>query len=179
MQLLGKMLEWFRDGLSGNDYLLALAIFWGMLVSSIIMFQRKKQGRLNRAIFVEELMEKMRKDQEIQEFMYKIQKNEEWFHRDFYKDEEMVKRVQNVLEFLNYLCYMEEAKVLPRKEYAIFEYMVLKIGANRSFQNYMYHLYHNSEKENTVFPFYYLLDRCAEKMPGGFLDKDSSNYLHI
>ena len=104
MQLLGKMLEWFRDGLSGNDYLLALAIFWGMLVSSIIMFQRKKQGRLNRAIFVDELMEKMRKDQEIQEFMYKIQKNEEWFHRDFYKDEEMVKRVQNVLEFLNYLC---------------------------------------------------------------------------
>ena len=58
-------------------------------------------------------------------------------------------------------------------------YNILKLATNRSFQNYMFNLYHKTEENQTVFPFYYLLDSCAEKIPGGFLDKHSKNYINI
>ena len=64
-------------------------------------------------------------------------------------------------------------------EYMLFEFSIQSLAMNSSFRNYMFELFHKTEEENKMFPFYYLLDSCAEKMPGGFLDEKSDNYKKV
>lgn len=172
-------IKWLHVGLEGGEYILLAFLIIGTITSIFLLIQNRKKNKLVRAKFIQGLLEKFLSDAEIQEFVQRIENDEEWFTKEFHQTDALKKQVYNALFFFNYICYLEETNVLPGKEYAIFEYNILKLATNRSFQNYMFWLYHNTEENKTVFPFYYLLDSCAEKMPGGFLDKNSGNYTHV
>lgn len=177
MTNLKHFFKWLHIGLEGGEYLFLAFLILGGGISIALLLQQINKNKLTRAQFTHELLEKFLSDATIQDFVYRIERNEEWYTKEFHQDNILKKEVYYALFFFNYICYLEESGTLPRKEYAIFEYNILKLATNRSFQNYMFVLYHNTEEKQTVFPFYYLLDSCAEKMPGGFLDKKSKNYV--
>lgn len=179
MKYLSNLMEWISEGLQGAEYLL-LIITVSVLLSLVIrFFTGRKKNKLGRAEFIYNLMENIFKDKDVREFMFLVNVNEKWFSKEFFNDCERMKIVNKGLDFWNYVCYLEEQRMIPKKEYAIFESYILKIAGNISVQNYLYHLYHCSQKDNTVFMYYYLLDCCSEKMPGGFLDETSDNYIHV
>lgn len=178
MRFFKHLAEWFRVGLEGSDYILFGFFLFGILFCIIFLFQKKRSNKLCRAEFIQSLIDKIRTDHEIQEFLYKISANEEWFDKKFY-DTDLPGKVYNTLIFFNYICYLADTKVLPEREYVIFVSMFETMACNRSFQNYMFNLYHSKSTKKEEFPFFYLLDQCAEKMPGDFLNPESENYDKI
>lgn len=179
MTTIKYVFKWFHVGLEGGEYLFLAFLIIGGILGFGLFLQQIKKNKLTRSQFIHGLLEKFLNDNVIQSFVYRIEQNEEWYTKKFKQDEYLKNEVYHALFFFNYICYLEESGTLPRKEYAIFEYNILKLATNSSFRNYMFQLYHSTEEKQTVFPFYYLLDSCAQKMPGGFLDKDSKNYTCI
>lgn len=179
MTTLKHTLKWLHVGLEGGEYLFLVFLVLCGITGFCFLMQQLKKNKLNRAQFIHALLEKFLNDVTIQNFVHRIEQNEEWYTKEFNQNDSLKKEVYHALFYFNYICYLEESGTLPRKEYAIFEYNILKLATNRSFQNYMFNLYHKTEENQTVFPFYYLLDSCAEKIPGGFLDKQSKNYTNI
>ena len=179
MRKISAFWKWFLGGLQGADSLFLVVVIVMVLLGLHFLSLKRKEQKICRAEFVQKLVETIRTDAALQEFLLLIERKEAWFSKEFLEDYAYIKLINNGLHFFNYICYLEDERLLPRKEYAIFESFVLKIAENNSVQNYLYYLYHRSQKEDTVFSYYYLLDNCAEKMPGGFLDNASSNYMHV
>lgn len=179
MRLIKHFLHWFQFGLEGADYLLFAFFVLGIATIIICCVKWRKQIKFQRAELLAQLLDKTRTDSEIQSFIKKIKGGEEWYSDGFFENVELQKEVFHVLSFYNYICYLEETHVISLDEYMLFEFSIQSLAMNDSFQNYMFQLFHKTEKENRVFPFYYLLDNCAEKMPGGFLDGKSANYKKI
>ena len=179
MRWIKHFFEWLVFGLQGIDYVL-FGFFILAIVMIVLLFVKwRKQSKLQRAEFIARLLDKMRTDAEIQSFVKKIEGGEEWYKDGFFQDMELQREVFHVLSFYNYICYLEENHVISTEEYMLFEFSIQSLARNASFQNYMFQLFHKTEEESRMFPFYNLLDNCAEKMPGGFLDRKSENYKKI
>lgn len=179
MRLIKHFLEWLVSGLQGGDYVLFAFFILAIILAVFFIVKWRKQSKFQRAEFAAKLLEKMRTDSEIQSFIKKIEAEEEWYNDTFSQDMELQREVFHVLSFYNYICYLEENHVISTDEFMLFEFSIQRLAVNDSFQNYMFQLFHKTEEEHQMFPFYFLLDSCAEKMPGGFLDGKSENYKKI
>lgn len=176
MRLIKHFMDWAAFGLHGADYLV-LSFFVLVLVFLIVFgIKWRRQNKFHRAKFTEKLLDKMNLDSEIQTFTHRIASGEEWYNDEFFENVKLQTETFHVLSFFNYICYLEENHVISGEEYMLFEYSIQNLAVNPSFQNYMFQLFHETEEEHRMFPFYYLLDSCAEKMPGGFLDAESKHY---
>lgn len=179
MRLIKHFFDWMVFGLQGIDYLFFGFFILAVFMTVVFMMKWRKQNKFQRAEITAKLLEKLQADLEIQSFMQKIESGEEWYNENFFSNQQLQKETFDVLSFYNYICYLLENHVISTDEYMIFEFSIQSLAVNASFQNYMFQLFHKTEKKNQLFPFYYLLDSCAEKMPGGFLDEKSENYKTI
>ena len=82
------------------------------------VWQLNKNRKINRAKFIKALIDRMRDDDEIREFIYFIDDEEnqkEWYTDKFFYDkiEETPygKQVDKVLTYFSYLCYLKENKL--------------------------------------------------------------------
>ena len=179
MRIIKHFFEWLGTGLHGADYLILAFLVLVMVTVILFNMNGRKKTKFRRAEFTAKLLEKMHADPEIQSFIQKIESGEEWYQDEFLQDKKSQSEVFHVLSFFNYICYLEENHVISMDEYMLFEFSIQSLAMNSSFRNYMFELFHKTEEENKMFPFYYLLDSCAEKMPGGFLDEKSDNYKKV
>lgn len=179
MRTMKHFMSWLKNGLEGSDYILLLFLVLLFFWTVIIVIKWKSREKSKKAEVVDSILNTIRTDDKIQRFMNRIETNEEWYDISFFEDYSLKKEVYDVLSYYNYICYLAEKHVISMDEYLLFEYSLQKIASNSSFQNYMFQLFHESERENKTFPFYNLLEGCVEKMPGGFLDSESENYKEV
>lgn len=179
MHFIKHFFKWLVYGLQGVDYVLVALFILVAIIVVLFCIKWRKQSKFRQAEFIAGLLDKMRTDSEIQSFIRKIEDGEEWYNDEFFHNMDLQREVFHVLSFYNFICYLEEKHVISTDEYMLFEFSIQSLAMNVSFQNYMFQLFHKTEEEDQMFPFYYLLDNCAEKMPGGFLDGGSENYKKI
>ena len=141
MAKLKYFLKWLHVGLEGGEYLFLAFLILGGIISVILLAQLINKNKLTRAHFTHGLLEKFLGDTTIQSFVHRVEQNEEWYTKEFHQNDSLKKEVYHALFFFNYICYLEESGTLPRKEYAIFEYNILKLATNQSFQNYFCHYF--------------------------------------
>lgn len=96
--------------------------------------------------------------------MYMIDYGTSWYDRNFHnREDDLEYRVDKVLSFLNYVCYLRKEKNLGKKEFRILCYEVNRVCISPDIQNYLWNLYHFSVKQGTECSFQDLIEYGMEK----------------
>jgi len=151
-----------------NVCVLVLGVFSGVLAIG----QWKHNLRLQRSMYLENLIEKFRSDKDLVEMIYRIDKNEKWYNKEFHNGKTLEQQVDRLLTYLSYLCYLKENKVIKPKEFDFIKYNIDRTLRDQSTQDYLFNLVHFSRREKADFPFPLLLKYAKEN---GFIKEDFWN----
>lgn len=157
-----------------------IVIILSVIGGCFALFQWRSSYKLKRAELVKETSSKIREDKEIVNVLYKLDYNdEEWYNAEFFEhNHDYEAKFDRTFAFFDYLCYLKNKKILGNKEFKIFQYRIHRMACNKSFVNYMFNLYHFSEKNNNPISFYHLLTYMKKHklLDNDFWDVNSKKY---
>jgi len=145
----------------------------------IALLQYMKANKVKRAELINQIIEKLRFNEELQETFLMIDYNNKWYNESFHnKENDIEKKVDRLLAYFSYLCYLRNLKFLSKKEFTLFEYQLNRICISPQVQNYLWNLYHFSKKNNAKTSFNYLIDYGLKNnlFYSDFNNKDTSHY---
>jgi len=120
--------------------------------------QWKKTIKINRANYLNELTEKIRTDEDISEMIYLLDYEYNWYNKSFHGSDGFERKMDKTLSYFSYICYLYENNHIEEKEFYFFKYEIERILMNPSTVNYLYNIYHFSNKCNTPITFKYLFE---------------------
>lgn len=80
--------------------------------------------------------------------------------------------VDKTLAHYSYICYLNERRIFKAADIVPFEYDLSRIFNNPHICNYLYTMYHFSDKNNVKCSFYYLITYGLKR---GFINKSFKN----
>ena len=137
-----------------------IAVITGGLFS---LHQYRKNLVLKRADYIMVLTEKIRSDVEISSVVYIIDYNKPWYDDKFHGGSEIERKVDKTLSYFSYICYLREQNILSPKEFETFEYSLDRILTNFQVIDYLYNLYHITQKLSYNVSFKYLFEYGEKK----------------
>lgn len=101
-----------------------------------------------------------------------------WYGSNFHNGGIIEANVDKTLEYFSYICYLKKRKVITKHEFKFFLYDVSRILSNSQVQNYLYNLYHFSNKFNKPMSFSYLFEygRKTKIFDDNFYHVDAHTY---
>lgn len=138
-----------------------IAVITGGLFS---LHQYRKNLALKRADYIMVLTEKIRSDVEICSVVYIIDYNKPWYDDKFHGGSEIERKVDKTLSYFSYICYLREQNILSPKEFETFEYSLDRILTNFQVIDYLYNLYHFTQKLSDNMSFKYLFEYGEKKI---------------
>ena len=163
--------------ISVTDIVSSISLLLAMIGSFFAYFQWRKGVLLKRADYINELIEKIRSDDEIREVIYMIDYGEQWYSREFHLSSELEKKVDKTLSYFSYICYLKKQKIISFTEFAFFEYQIERILNNNQIIDYLYNLYHFSNGFNSAISFKYLFEYGEKKNKFNSDFYDNESYL--
>lgn len=138
-------------------------------------YQWEKNIKLKRAEYINELTEKIRTDKYIKDVIYIFEYDIEWYSKKFHGSGELELKVDKTLSYFSYICYLMKQRIISQKEFNFFKYEIDRILTNDQVQDYLYNIYHFSNKNNTPLTFLYLFEygKNTGKFDKNFYDKTS------
>lgn len=122
-----------------------------------IYIQWNKSIQIRRAEFLHQLLEKLRFDDEMVKTMYTVDYSPFWYDISFHGNE-IEEKIDKLLSYADYICYLRQTKNISKKEFQIFDYEIHRICISPSCRGYLWNLYHFSlKKNNTKCSFYNLI----------------------
>lgn len=150
--------------------IVAILTFLSIVIGGIFAYKKWSTGlKLKRAEYINTLIEKIRLDQRLSDFIYMIDYSKIWYTKEFHDSGELEAKVDYSLSYFSYICYLKSQKIIKEKEFQFLKYDVDRILMNTQVIDYFYNLYHFSSKFNTPLAFNYLFQYA--KM-NGFLEPD-------
>lgn len=144
------------------------------------LFQWFSANRIKRTEFINQIIERLRFDEEMVATMYMIEYDHSWYGESFHDgtngNEE---RIDRFLSYLSYICYIKKMRAIHKKEFSILEYELLRTCSSPSVCAYLWNLYHFSKKQGTKCSFQYLIEYGIKKKiidKRIFLDAESRVY---
>ena len=173
MKFLGELFRIFINADNWKiEHVIGLLSLILIVVGGIFaLVQWISTNRIKRAEFINQIIEKLRFDPEMSETMQMIDYDSMWYKESFHNssnDDE--NRVDRLLSYLTYICYIKDIGFLHKKEFAILEYELCRICTSPSVCAYLWNLYHFSKNNNTKCSFQYLIDYGIKKK---LLDKST------
>lgn len=157
-----KFIAWF-NALSGGEYIDFAMLILTVVGGAFALIQWKKTNKIKSAEFINELVEKIRGDEEISKTVYLFDYNPEWYTEEFHDgDNNLEHEVDKTLSFFSYICYLRKNKLISKKDFEFFDYGIKRIADNYSVQAYLFNLYHFSKQRKVKMSFCYLFDYCYE-----------------
>ncbi len=141
---------------------LIVGIIGGVSGGIFALFQWNKNLKLKRADYLYELSTKLRTDEDLSDVVKYFDYNEPWYNADFHENHSIEKKIDTILSFFSYICYLKSEKMLSINEFRIFKYEIDRILISEQTQQYLFNIYHFSKTNNADIPFYYLF-QYAEK----------------
>lgn len=141
------------------------AILGGLLA----LCQWRKSISTKRADYLNELTGKIRSDPDIKEAFYLIEYDEPWYSLEFHEGGELESKMDKMLSYFSYICYLKKRKIIGKREFDYFKYEIERIVHNTDIIDYFYNLYHFSRSVGTPFTYQYIFE--YGKSIGAF-DKD-------
>jgi hypothetical protein len=130
--------------------------------------------RTRKAEFVDRIFDKFRSDK-INDTMYFIEYNRQWYNKQFHNgDKELERSVDELLSWLNYICYLKSTGNISDTEFKLFQYKINRTCKSRDIQTYLWNLFHFSKKNGTDSSFQYLIEYGISS---GIFDTDFKSNL--
>lgn len=115
-----------------------------------------------------------------------------WYTKEF-RNSELEEKIDSYLLYINYVLYCQKAGMITEKEARFFSYYVNRTIFSQSTINYLFNLYHFTQRQNNLFdstennalniPFIFqdILDYAKQKgaIDEDFYNVESQNYPHI
>ena len=147
----------FENTYNISDVLTAVSVFVVIIGGVFSLIQWMKNQQLKRGEYINELTEKIRTDEDIKEIVYLMDYNDEiWYTAKFHGSGEFERKVDKTLSYFAYICYLKKKRLITASEFEFFEYEIRRILMNHQVVEYLYNLYHFSDKHKMHFTFYYL-----------------------
>ena len=120
--------------------------------------QWKKTVDLQRAKFIEQIIEKLRFDKDMSKALYIVEYTQNWYDDKFHGGSEKEFLIDKLLSYLTYICYLLETKHISKSETKILVYELSRVFASYSIRAYLWNLYCFTTKHETICTFQYLID---------------------
>lgn len=120
----------------------------------------------------------------IKEIIYMFDYDEDWYSKEFHLSGDLERKVDKTLSYFSYICYLKDRGIITKKELFFFQYQLESILRNQQVQDYLYNLYHFSNKKGLPMTFKYLFEYgekeklFSKEMYDKESYKDESNYFH-
>ncbi len=168
------------DSITLSDISAVITVILVFIGGCFTYYQWKKSNALKRAEYINDLIEKTRVDENIRTVMSKIDYGKLRYDKDFHNGGDLEKKIDLTLAYFSYICYLKKQKLITSNEFIFFHYGVSRILQNSEVKNYLYNLYHFSNKFQKPMSFQYLFDYGKENkfFEEDFLNSNSKNYPH-
>lgn len=143
----------------------------------LALAQWKKGNLYKRTEFVQQLILKVRDDDDIATIMASLDWNEGMIYDGRFhvnpnceynkltglSDDELFRKVDKTLSHFSYICYLWEKGCLKSSDMYHFEYELRRIADNKHTANYLYSLHHWSKSIDSNCSFAYLISYLLKK----------------
>ena len=144
---------------SVDDVLSAISIILVIFGGFFTYRQWAAANKTKRTEFIKQIMERLRFDKELVDTMYIIEYDHTWYDENFHdRDDDLEYRIDKLLSYLSYICYLKQENNISDKEFRILQYEINRTCTSPSIQGYLWNLYHFSRKQGTDYSFQYLID---------------------
>lgn len=144
----------------GVDNILAtISVILGIIGGLFAYKQWSTANKTKRSEFINQIIEKLRFDKDMVDTMYMVDYDYAWYDDDFHKNgNELEYRIDKLLSYLSYICYLYKIKNIRNKDFCILKYEVHRVCTSPSVQSYLWNLYHFSRVQGTDCSFHYLIE---------------------
>lgn len=135
-------------------------------------------NKIRRTEFLNQIIEKIRFDEKLSLMLYSIEYGKFKYDSSFHdgKDED---KMDALMSYLNYVCYLIQEKIIDENEFSILEYELARVCGNKHIERYLWNIYHFSIKNGNGFSFKNLLEYGIAKkiIDESFMSSTSKKYL--
>lgn len=142
--------------ISIENWLKIISLVFVCIGGVFVYIQWDRSIRIRRAEFLHQLLEKLRFEEDMVRSMYTVEYDLSWYSIEFHGNK-MEERIDKLLSYVDYVCYLRQTSNISKKEFQIFQYEIHRICVSPSCQSYLWNLYHFSLKNNTMCSFYNLI----------------------
>lgn len=143
--------------LSFENWLAIISLSFVAIGGIFIYLQWQKSLKTRRAEFINQILEKLRFDEDLTKTMYTIEYKHDWYNRDFHNSN-FEPTIDKLLSYVDYLCYLKSTRNITTTEFKIFQYEIHRICVSSSSKVYLWNLYHFSVKNSTTCSFQNLIN---------------------
>ena len=143
--------------LTFDNWLSLISLFFVLVGGTFAFIQWKRNLKIRRAEFINQILEKLRFDKELVEIMYIVDYNQNWYNQSFHNGK-LESSIDKLFSYLDYVCYLESNNNIVKEEFKIFQYEINRACVSKSTQQYLWNLHHFSKKNKTNCSFQFLID---------------------
>jgi len=171
-------MQWLKE--YADVIALFVTVIGGGLGGSFVLFQWRKQIRVRRTEFVYQIMQDLRKDDEITKTQYMIEYGEFVYKDHFDDNTDLETKIDRFLSVLNYICYLMKSRAIGKQDFGIFKYEITWVLKNKHVQAYLWNLHHWSKSNQSPCSFQFLIDYgLREKLfPANFSSTECSDFAN-
>lgn len=168
-------LRWFSE-----NWFPLLSILAIVIGGVFAFLQWNKSVKLRRSEFINQIIEKLRFNKDMAETMYLFDYDDDiWYDDTFHRGGDIEFKIDKLLSYLSYICYLINTHHVTKKESSILEYELQRACKSFQVQSYLFNIYHFSKGGNSTCSFQYLIDygfkeKIIEKEE--FLNRNSRKY---
>lgn len=129
----------------------------GILGFTLTIIQIHLSNKVKNAEFISKILENLRFNQRSLDVIYLIEYDQKWYNEKFHGSGELEKNIDAFFSQINYVCYLQNKKLLSDNNFQIFKYEILRICNNYQCKCYLWNLYHWSKRNNSNCSFDYLI----------------------
>lgn len=161
----------FDNEFNISDVLTAISLLLVIIGGLFTLHQWRKNLKLKRAEYINELTEKIRSDEDVKHTIYLLEYDDFCYDSSFHNNIDIELPIDKTLSTFSYICYLRFMKIITENEFDFFSYEIRRILQNCEIQRYLYFLFDFSNKQNVPMTFKYLFDYGIKK---GYLNKEQT-----
>jgi hypothetical protein len=144
------------------------------------LYQWWHSNKIKRAEFMHKIIEDLYFGKELSSTIYFIEYNTSWYNINFHNSSDLETKIDNLLHYYSYICYLKTTRNITDKEFLFFKYELHRICISQDIQEYLWNLYHFSIKNGILCSYESLIQYAIENklFKDSFRDKNSNDYKH-
>ena len=164
--------------MQASDIISSVSLIFVLIGGGFALYRYLKSAAIQRASYVDSLVERLRQDAELREIFYIFEYNKPWYGSFFHGSDipetwELERKVDKTLAFYSYICYLLRKRMIEKAEFNFFAYQIRRTLENWEVLDYLYNLYHFAACNGVKSTFNELIEygKKNKYLPTDFFDK--------
>jgi len=141
------------------------------------LWQWHKSNQIRRADFVNQILNKLRFNEEVSNVVQRIEYDDKWYNAKFHGGVDETK-FDRTFSVINHICYLKRKNLINDEDFSILDYEVTRIILTKQVQEYLWNLYHFSVMQGVPTSFRYMISYGIDENLIGenFYDENCKEY---